>query len=45
MFQVEAFEQGEERVLYYYHPDGSKHEVGRLIFDVFQGSENPGIFI
>lgn len=45
VFQVEAFEQGEERVLYYYHPDGSKHEVGRLIFDVFQESENPGIFI
>lgn len=45
VFQVKAFEQGEERVLYYYHPDGSKHEVGRLIFDRLEEPENHGIFI
>ena len=42
---MKAFEQGEERVLYYYHPDGSKHEVGRLIFDRLEEPENHGIFI
>lgn len=45
VFQVKAFEQGEERVLYYYHPDGSKHEVGRLIFDMLEEPEDRGIFI
>ena len=45
VFNVAAFEQGEERILYYYYPDGSKHEVGRLIFDVLNNKEDQGIFI
>ena len=44
VFNVAAFEQGEERILYYYYPDGSKHEVGRLIFDVLNNKEDQGIF-
>lgn len=45
IFQVEAFEVGEERILYYYHPDGSKHEVGRLTFDKINNEEDHGIYI
>ena len=45
VFDVDAFRLGEERILYYYHPDGSKQEVGRLIFEELEETEDHGIFI
>ncbi|MBQ1785287.1 MAG: hypothetical protein II005_00945 [Turicibacter sp.] len=45
VFNVDAFRPGEERILYYYHPDGSKQEVGRLIFEELEETEDHGIFI
>ena len=45
VFDVDAFRPGEERILYYYHPDGSKQEVGRLIFEELEETEDHGIFI
>ena len=45
VFNVDAFRPGEERILYYYHPDGSKQEVGRLIFEELEETEDHGIII
>lgn len=45
VFNVAAFKPGEERILYYYHPDGSKQEVGRLIFEGLEEEKDYGMYI
>lgn len=46
VFQVNSFEQGEERVIYYHHPDGTKQVVGTLIFESTEGeAEDKGILV
>lgn len=46
VFQVNSFEQGEERVIYYHHPDGTKQVVATLIFEPTEGkTEDKGILV
>lgn len=46
VFQVNSFEQGEERVIYYNHPDGSKQVVGTLLFESIEwDAEDKGILV
>lgn len=46
VFKVDAFYEGEERYIYYHHPDGEVQTVGSLIFESGDEEvENPVIYV
>lgn len=46
VFQVPSFQAGEERIIYYQHPDGMTQTVGRLSFKTSEmEAEDKGIFV